>query len=168
MDLIHKLGIDWKLIIAQIINFAILLFILYKFVYHPVLAMLDKRSRMIAKGLEDAKKSEELLKNIEEERIAKLNEAERKVGALLNQAKVDAETMKKSIVEEANRQSEDMLKRAQFQIAEEKEKIVEEAKREVVDYAIIVAGKVLEKEFDSTHQKKLTDAVLKEMQSTSL
>lgn len=167
MELIHKLGIDWKLLIAQIINFAILLVVLYKFVYHPVLAMLEKRSKMIEKGIEDAKKSEELAKNIDAERALKLAEAERKVGALLNQAKTDAESMKKSILEEASRQSEDLLKRAQFQIAEEKGKMVEEAKREVIDYAVLAAAKILEKEFDAAHQKKLTEAVAKEITAVS-
>mgnify|MGYP001588456271 CR=1 FL=1 len=64
MELISKLGIDWKLLVAQIVNFFILLFVLYKFAYKPVLEMLEKRSKTIEKGIHDAKASEERLKEI--------------------------------------------------------------------------------------------------------
>lgn len=167
MELIEKLGIDWKILIFQIINFGILVFILTKFVYRPVLNMLEKRSKMIEKGVEDAKKSEALLKQIEEVRMTKFAETERKIGALLTQAKVDAETLKKKIIEEAARQAEDLVKRAKIQVEEEKEKMVEAAKQEVVKYAIRVAAKILEREFTEDHQKKLTDVIAHEMKSLS-
>ena len=53
-ELITKLGIDWKFLIAQIVNFLVLLFVLYKFAYGPILAMLEKRQKKIEKGLKDA------------------------------------------------------------------------------------------------------------------
>ena len=48
-ELFSKLGIDWKLLIAQIINFLVLLFVLYKFAYRPILSMLEKRTKKIEK-----------------------------------------------------------------------------------------------------------------------
>lgn len=163
MELLSKLGIDWRLLIAQLINFAILIFVLYKFVYHPILNLLEKRSAMIAKGIDDAKKSEEVLKNITETEIEKMKETEQKIGKMLLSAKTDAENLKKGILAEAQKQGDDLLKRASLQIAEEKEKMISEAKSEVTNYAFQIAAKILEKEFSQENQQKLVHALAKEM-----
>lgn len=165
MELIHKLGIDWKLLAAQIVNFFILLVVLYKFVYKPVLDMLEKRSRTIEKGIHDAKAAEERLIHIEKLRDEKMNETAKEIGRLLEQARSEAEAMKKDIVATANSQSEDLLKRARLQMAEEKEKMVEDAKREVAAFIITATGKLLEREFSSEDQKRLASAVAQEIKS---
>ena len=61
MELITKLGIDWKLLIAQVINFFILLFVLHRFAYRPILKMLKKRTDTIDKSLSDVKQIEKNL-----------------------------------------------------------------------------------------------------------
>ena len=165
MELIAKLGIDWKLLIAQIVNFFILLFILWKFVYRPVLDMLEKRSKTIEKGVRDAKQSEEQLKKIEELREKKFAEAEAKIGKMFEQAKSDAEIMKKDIVAAANAQAEDLLRRARIQIEEEKQKMVQDVKKEVAGFIVMATGKLLEREFSAADQQRLLDAVTKEAYS---
>ena len=62
-ELLTKLGIDLKLLVAQIVNFLILLLVLYKFAYGPIVAMLEKRQKKIEKGLKEA---EEAHKKLEE------------------------------------------------------------------------------------------------------
>lgn len=165
MELLHKLGIDWKLLLAQIVNFFILLAVLYKFVYRPVLDMLEKRSKTIERGIADAKAAEERLIHIEKLRDEKMNETAKEIGRLLEQARSEAEAMKKDIVATANSQSEDLLKRARLQMAEEKEKMVEDAKREVAAFIIAATGKLLEREFSSVDQKRLATAVAQEIKS---
>ncbi|MBI4994616.1 F0F1 ATP synthase subunit B [Candidatus Peregrinibacteria bacterium] len=165
MELITKLGIDWKLLIAQIINFLILLFILYKFAYRPILEMLQKRSKTIEKGMHDAKASEERLKEIEQTRRSILDEAARSVGKLLEKAKTDAETMKKDLMAEASAQAEDLLRRTKAQVAEEKEKMTEDVKKEVAKFIILATGKILQREFSDADQKRLADAVALEMRN---
>lgn len=165
MELIHKLGIDWKLLLAQVVNFFILLAVLYKFVYKPVLEMLEKRSRTIEKGIHDAKAAEERLLKIERLREEKMAETSKEIGKLLEQARADAEIMKKDIMTTANLQAEDLLRRARLQMAEEKEKMVQDAKREVTAFIVQATGKILEREFSATDQKRLTEAVAHEIKS---
>lgn len=159
MELIHKLGIDWKLLLAQIVNFFILLLVLWKFVYRPVLTMLEKRSKTIEKGIHDAKAAEERLAQIEKLREEKMAETAKEVGKLLEAARADAEAMKKDIVAAANSQAEDLLRRAKLQMTEEKEKIVQDAKREVTAFIVAAAAKILEREFTSADQKRLADVI---------
>ncbi|MBI2638657.1 F0F1 ATP synthase subunit B [Candidatus Peregrinibacteria bacterium] len=162
MELIHKLGIDWKLLIAQIVNFFILLFVLYKFVYRPVLDMLDKRSKTIEKGIADAKESEQRLIHIEKMRETRMAETEKAIGKLLDQAKIDAEAMKKDIVAAAHAQSEDLLRRSRIQMEEEKQKMIQDVKREVTAFIMLATGKLLEREFSSADQKRLADVIASE------
>ena len=67
-ELIKHFGIDWKLLAAQVVNFAILLFLLKRFAYKPILGMLKKRREEIEKGLKFTKDAETKLNLIGEER----------------------------------------------------------------------------------------------------
>lgn len=166
MELIAKLGIDWKLLIAQIINFGILLFILYKFVYGPVLKMLHDRQTRIAKGLEDAKKGENLLRQIEEIEKQRQSETEKKIGDMLAKASHDAEYVKTEILKEAQAQAEDFLTRAKLQAEEMKRNLLQEVRQEVSKLIIVASAKILEREFSETDQKRLTEAVIREIETT--
>ncbi len=165
MELITKLGIDWKLLVAQIVNFTILLVVLYKFVYGPVLAMLEKRTKTIEKGLHDAKVSEEKLIAIEKLSQERMSATEKEVGALLDRARHDAEGMKKDILAAAQTQADDLLRRTRLQIEEDKQKMLQEVKSEVTTHIVKLTGKLLEREFSDADQKRLAEALSKEMKS---
>lgn len=165
MELLQKLGIDWKLLLAQIVNFAILLTVLYLVIYKPILEMLAKRTHIIEKGMRDAKESEEKLQRIAALQEEKLSEAQRQVGKMLEEAKRDAESVKKGIMTEAATQSEDMLRRTRLQMVEEKEKMISEVKKEVTKFIVLATSKILEREFSAADQQRLTDAISKEMKT---
>lgn len=165
MELITKLGIDWKLLVTQIINFFVLLFVLYRFVYRPVLESMEKRSKMIEKGVHDAKKSEEKLQEIERLRDQKMAETEKEIGRLFEKAKKDAESVKQELIVAANSQAEDLLRRSKLQIEEQQQKMVEEVKAEVTVFIVKAAAKILEREFNENDQKKLVNAISQEMKS---
>lgn len=165
MELLSKLGIDWKLLIAQVINFAILFFVLYKFAYKPVLQMLETRTKMIERGVHDAKAAEENLKKAEELRDKKIRDAEKEVGRLIENAKKDAEQMSAQLVASAQKQSEELLKRSQLQIQEQKEAMMSELRRDVTSIVVTATSRLLKREFSPADQKRLMDALSKEMES---
>lgn len=163
MELINKLGIDWKLLVAQIVNFFILLVVLYKFVYKPVLHTLEKRSKIIEKGMRDAKESEEKLLQVEHLQKTRLAETEKEIGRLFETAKNDAEVLKKNIIEKATSEVQDLLKRTRLQLEEEKQKMIQEVKRELGSFVVQATGKLLEREISPADQKRLMEAIVKEM-----
>lgn len=165
MELLSKLGIDWKLLIAQIVNFTILLVVLLKFAYKPVIGALDRRTKMIEKSIHDAHEASEKLKNIEKMEKERMSDAHKQIGALLEKAKSEAEEMKKGIVDEARRASDDMLARTHAQLKEEKASMLAEAKAELSNLVIAAASKLLEREYSAADQKRLAEAVSKEMHS---
>lgn len=165
MELLSKLGIDWKLLIAQIVNFTVLLVVLLKFAYKPVIGALDRRTKMIEKSMNDAHEASEKLKNIEKMEKERMSDAHKQIGALLEKAKGEAEEMKKGIVDEARRASDDMLARTHAQLKEEKASMLAEAKAELSNLVIAAASKLLEREYTAADQKRLAEAVSKEMHS---
>jgi F-type H+-transporting ATPase subunit b len=74
-SLIHAFGLDWKLLITQVINFGLVLFVLWYFLYKPTMAMIDTRQKKIARGVEDADKAREERKNADKEKKQILSKA---------------------------------------------------------------------------------------------
>lgn len=155
MELIAKLGIDAKILIAQIVNFVILLFVLGKFVYGPVVEKLEQRRGMIAKSAHDAKKSEELLKEIEQTRLDMIAQTKKVTLEMIEQAAKTAEETKNSIVESARQETQQIHEQSKLTLAREKEKMLKEASEELGRLVVSAAEKIIEREFSPEDQKRL-------------
>ncbi len=162
MELISKLGIDVKLLIAQIVNFLILLFVLKKYVYGPVLEKLEQRRGMIAKSAHDAKKSEELLKDIEQTRMEMIQQTKKTTLEMLEVAAKSAEETKNSIVESARLEAQQMHEQTKLQLAREKEKMLKEASDELGRLVVRATEKIIEREFSPDDQKRLVASATQE------
>ncbi len=155
MELIAKLGIDAKILIAQVVNFIILLVVLKKFVYGPVIEKLEMRRGMIAKSIHDAKKSEELLKDIEQTRLEMIAQTKKVTLEMMEVAAKAAEETKTSIVESARNEATQVHEQSKIQLAREKEKMLKEASEELGRLVVSAAEKIIEREFSPEDQKRL-------------
>lgn len=111
-ELFHQLGVNWRLLFSQGVNFLILLVALTFFVYKPLLKIIEERRKKIQTGLSDAEESEKKLKNIgnlEAERLAK---AEKDALVIIKKAEDGARTSAKSILLSAEEKSTSILKEA--------------------------------------------------------
>jgi len=133
----ESLGLDWKLLVAQIANFAILFFVLKKVLYKPLMKAIDERNKKIENAVKNSQEIENKLNKMEEQRIV-----------LLEKAKDEAKNEKEELLEIA---------------LTEKEKIIEEAKlsakREVEKgiVSIELAKKEAVKNISDDYLQKLTD-----------
>jgi F-type H+-transporting ATPase subunit b len=162
MELISKLGIDWKLLVAQVINFLILLFVLKKFVFGPVLAKLEQRKGMIAKSVNDAKHAEDTLKDMETSRAQMLAATKKRTLEMLEEAANAAEKTKNSIVEAARAEAQAIFDQGKLQIAREKEKMLKEASDELGLMVVRAAEKIIEREFSPEDQKRLVSSAVEQ------
>src|SRR3989344_8250900 len=106
MELLTKLGIDWKLLLAQIVNFTLLVGVLTYFVYRPLLNLLDQRREKIRKAMEDAKHIENQKKEMEIFRNEQMKKIDQEVGVFLQRSKQQAEAMKVEILASARKEAE--------------------------------------------------------------
>lgn len=163
MELLSKLGIDWKLLIAQIVNFAILVGMLTYFVYKPLLNLLDERRAKIAKAMEDAKKIEDQKKDMEVFRTEQLKKIDQEIGDFLERAKKQAEAEKVEIVTAAQKEAQQLLAKAKQSIEEERSRVLQEVQGSLTKIILKLTEKLLEREFSPTDQKRILTSLEKEI-----
>ncbi len=158
--LISQLGIDWKLLTAQIVNFTILLLILKKFLYMPVLDMLHKRSNVIAKSIQEAKKIEEDCRKLEADKEKEMSEARIKAKNIISEAAGLAEKEKEKIIFSAHEDSSKMMLNAKNIIRMQKEQMLKETEKEVGMMAVAVVEKFFKTDVSKSDQEKIIKNVV--------
>ncbi len=153
MELLTKLGIDWKLLLAQAVNFLIVLGVLYKLLYKPLLKFLDDRRGKIENSLQEAKRIEEELKNLEIKRQQSEIEAKRQAQEIIIQAEKEAENRRQEIIAKMKSEAEQTLAEAKQRFDVEKDKAMrnlrQEAARLITQALTKVIGKLPVSEVDS-------------------
>lgn len=151
------LGIDGKLLAAQIVNFIVLLLILRKFVYGPLMKLLDKRREQIETNMKQAKEVEERYQSFQVEHAERIKESKAESATILNDAKRAAEVLKAETLAATQQEADKLLARTQDEIARQKEQMFADLKKEVGSLVIVAAEKILGKEIDAKTQAKLID-----------
>ncbi|MDO8600864.1 MAG: F0F1 ATP synthase subunit B [bacterium] len=145
----HQFGINWKLLLAQAVNFFILFWILKRFVYGPVLNMLEKRRKEIKEGLEAAEASQKRLAEADIEKQAILTKANQESLGIVSQSEIKAKEREKEILEETHKKAEAVVLEAKQKIREEKLKTEEEILRESRGLLKEAVAKIIEKSPES-------------------
>jgi len=158
--LIETFHLDVKLLIAQIINFAIVFFVLYKFALKPLLGTMQDRTAQIEKGLADAKKTEEKLAQTESAYEEKMEQARLKAEKVIEDAGLKGEEKRKEMLEKTRAEIGVIINQEKEQIRQEKEKTLKEIKAEVSDLIIASLEKVLDSELNADKEKELIKKVL--------
>ncbi|MFQ5996876.1 MAG: F0F1 ATP synthase subunit B [Dehalococcoidales bacterium] len=160
------LGINLPILVAQIVNVAILLGLLYLVAYKPIMRMLDERSRRIKESMAQADAIKEQAARAEEEVKKQLEAASREGQERIAQAVQLGEEVKQKAQQEARREAETLITRARTEIQRERDEAVDELRKEFADLTILAAGKVIDRSLDKKAHRQLIDKVLKE--STTL
>lgn len=143
METLIAFGINWKLLLIQAVNFAIVLAILYRFLYRPIFAIIDKRQKVIQKGLEDAQaaaRSREATANEREEMLASAREEGGKIVEGLRQHAVSEE---KELLRAAQDKSGAILEEARTRSREEHDHLLRQSEEEIAKMAVLAAEKIL-------------------------
>lgn len=141
--LIGTFHIDWKLMLAQIVNFAIVFFVLYKFVIKPLGKVLSERKELIQKGIEDGEKNSALLKEAQLVHDKELAQARLEGHALITEIKKTAEEKKEEMLEQTNLEIQKMLSDSKKSIEEEKTKMLSDVQKEIASLVMLATEKVI-------------------------
>ena len=149
----------------QIVNFLILLFVLKKFLYKPILGMLEKRREMIEKSMKDAERIEGEMARIKEARDEILRRANGEAEKLIQEGRDLAESKKASVLKIAEKEANILLFDARKALEKEKQKIIEEAKEEITDLVLLATREVLKEKIDGVKDRELAKSVLSRLRS---
>ncbi len=136
-------GIDWKLLIAQGVNFAIVLGVLSYFLYRPALRVIDARREKIAAGVRAAEEADKRLAEADAEHKNIVGAAVRDAEGIVAAARSRAEERAGEIVEGANHRADSILKEAADRAEEAKRKALRESESQITRAALLAAEKML-------------------------
>jgi len=142
-------------LIAQVVNFLILVAILTKYAYKPLLKAMADRQARITNDLKAAEQERVAAEQLRKEYLEQMAQAKTQSQAIIDKAVKTAELMKQEIVEEARLENARMLKSAQNEISRQMEQAITGLREEVVSMSLAAATKVIDKEMTSEANTKL-------------
>jgi F-type H+-transporting ATPase subunit b len=160
--LFTELGIDWGVLVTQLVTFIILLVILRFVAYKPLMRMLDERSKRVRESMEQAESVKEQSAHAEEEVKKQLVEAGREGQERIAKAVKAGEEMKQKAQEEAKQEAEALINRARGEIQQERDEAISQVRREFADLTVLAAGKVIDRTLDKEKHRELIEKVLEE------
>ncbi|MBQ8919357.1 MAG: F0F1 ATP synthase subunit B [Acidaminococcaceae bacterium] len=150
--------------IAQIVNFIILLFILAKFAYKPLLKVLDARRERVANDLETAEKTRVEAEELKAQYSKKLAEARSEATAIVEKANKIGQKVHDDFVAQAQAEKEQLMTSAKQTIENEKQQALTDVRTQVINLATEIAGKVVDQKLNSDADQaliaKTADSVL--------
>ena len=157
-----ELGFHLPSLLVYLVNFGLLLALLYFFAYKRILALLDQRSGRIRESLEEAELARQEAAKAREEMGDQLAEARREGQQMLEQARQAAERFREEERERARQEAENLLERARQEIQQERNAAIEDVRRHFGDLAITAAERVVERSLDRSAHHDLIEKVLEE------
>jgi F-type H+-transporting ATPase subunit b len=166
MEFFNAFGVDLPKLAFQIANFLLLLYLLNRFLFKRVFALLDERQQRISKGLEHAESAARERELARAEREAAVEEARKEASAMIARATKIAEDSRAEILADAKAEAEKVTARALEEIAAEKEKAMAELRAHVADLALEAAGRLVRAEMTGATQRRLVEDFLAEVSPT--
>jgi len=165
MEIIKNFGLNPVLLGAQIINFLIILFILKKFLYKPVLDTLKKRQTTIRDGLKQAEEARIKLEKVIEEERNILRSAQLQSKKIIEDAEKESVEIAKKLNEETKKRTEELLEQAKEQILRETSVAEKKLAVSTSKLAVEFLEKALANFFSSKEQKQILNNALKKIEN---
>jgi len=156
-------------LIAQVFNFIILLVILAKFAYKPLLKALDDRRAKIIDDMDSAEQTRLDAEALKKEYTKQLANAKKEASEIIDKANKSAQTMHETMLQEVQKDKENIMAAAKEQIEQERTQALQDVRGEVIALSTQIAGKLMRQQLDSAENRaaieKLTDEALTQKQA---
>lgn len=143
MEILHAFGIEWKLLAIQALNFSVALFVLHRYAYTPIMAIIEKREQEIKVGVDAAATAKQEAAAIAAAKEGILLSAREEGGKVAEELRKEGLHTQHKIVHEAQEMSQSILAGAHTKAAEERTHLLREAEKEIAKTAILAAEKIL-------------------------
>lgn len=148
-------SINFGLSIWTLVVFVVLLLVLKKFAWGPILDAVESREDSIQEALDEAARRQEEAEKLAREHREKLAEARREAQEIVDQGREAGEKVRREIEEKAREESQRMLERARREIGREKDAALETVRSEAVELALAAASRLLRQKLDAEHDREL-------------
>lgn len=161
----ETLGVHLPSLLIYLVNFLLVLGLLFAFAYKPILRLMDQRADRIRESLEASERAREEAASSQQAVEEQLVEARREGQRIMDQAREAAERFRAEEMERAREQAEAFVSRAQADIQRERDAAIEEVRANFSDLAITAAERVVRRSLDRQAHEDLISQVLEEGES---
>ncbi|MCX6781075.1 MAG: F0F1 ATP synthase subunit B [Candidatus Magasanikbacteria bacterium] len=158
---VDTLGLKPDVFIAQLVNFLVILFVLWRFAYKPLLKILEDRSAKIEKGLADAERAAAHLSEIEAEHKAAMAETRAEAAAIIKEAHAKGDAKRDEMLASSREEIARLVADARKKIAEERTGAAEELKKEISALVVATVSEVLGEKIDAKKDASLMERAIK-------
>jgi F-type H+-transporting ATPase subunit b len=151
---------DPGLFIWTIVTFLVLLTLLAKFAWRPLLDALDRRQEQIRKSLDDAQRARHELEQIQQESARILAAARTEAESIVARTRSDAERLREEIKQKARTEAANMVKNAERQIELETSRAVQQIRQEAVDLSVAIASKLIQRNLSKEDNERLINETI--------
>ena len=166
-EIADTFGVDWPHLIAQIISFSIVCFLLHRFAYKPVLHMLEERRRQIAEGIAERERIRAELAQAENQRHGIIMQAEAQAGELIEEAQAAAARVREKETLKAIAAAEQILVKSRETALQDRNRMFEELKRELGTLVIEATEKLTKKILTPADQKRMVEETITGLQKVA-
>lgn len=162
-SLISTFHLDLTLIIAQLINFAVVALVLWFIALKPLIKVMTERTNKIEKSLADAKKIEDRLAKTEAEKRQIIDATKKEAANILEETNKQAEANRKEQAAKAKQEIEKLVEKGKYQLVSDREKMLADVKAQVADLVIDATKKVLGEALTKDVDKKVVEEAIKKI-----
>lgn len=164
-ELFENLGIDWKLLLAQAVNFLLVLWVLNRFVFRKLLSLLEERRKKIEQGLELRDRAEKEVAQIGNARHRALQEIKKEAEVVLSHTRDLARQKEQKLLQAAREQQDAILLKAREQGEKDKEDMLKEAQQEIRMRALLLAEQALGRTLTPKDEERIAKEVVQALRS---
>jgi F-type H+-transporting ATPase subunit b len=154
---------DPGLFIWTILVFLVLLGLLAKFAWRPLLQALETRQEAIRKSLDDAQLAKLELERLQRESAQIIREARVEAEAIVSRSRSDAERLKEELKQNARAEAATIVKSAERQIGLETQRALQQIRHEAVDLSVMIASKLIQRNLTKEDNEKLIEEALRQV-----
>jgi F-type H+-transporting ATPase subunit b len=155
---------DPGLFIWTILTFLVLVALLGKFAWRPLLQALEIRQESIRKSLDDAQKAKQELERLHVESAEIIRQSRVEADAIVTRSRGDAERLREEMKQKARAEADAIVKNAERQIQLETGRAVQQIRREAVDLSVMIASKLLQRNLTKEDNERLIEEALKQVE----
>jgi F-type H+-transporting ATPase subunit b len=156
---------DPGLFIWTILTFLVLLGLLAKFAWRPLLEALERRQATIARALEDAQRARQELERLQRESAQMMQQARVEAEAIISRSRSDAEALREELKQKSRAEAAAIVKNAERQIQMETARAVQQIRGEAVDLSVAIASKILKRQVSKEDHEGLIEDTLKQVEA---
>lgn len=157
LDILGKIGFDWQVALANLINFLVIFAILKYAAFGPLQRMIEKRKQVIHEGLDDAERAKTNLREAEQQKEALIMEARQEANAVVAQAKEQADRVSEKTLRDAESEKAKIIAEGEKKASREFDRMQQEVRGQAAELVVLGVEKILQEDLGEKDHKKLSD-----------